>query len=218
MTEQDSPSHPPGILTDAEAEALTDPEPDPDELIDIRARIRDRLTDTLQDLSVVYPTLPAEDLDTVFNPDDEVARSKIRVATQDGLALLMLGMFHGDDMAEMRLRDAIVNAGVSYGEDIDVTLELRRAPLPTIEQFAAQVDEDGLTEQSISLFEHFLGQSDADLDTLDEIASDLQMDISEANREEMRTALAPYERQPQTVITGVSVTEQAPDDEQEGNT
>jgi len=63
MTEPDTPTHPAGILTDAEVEALTDPETDPDELTDLRARVRDRLTETLLDLSVLYPTLPPEDFD-----------------------------------------------------------------------------------------------------------------------------------------------------------
>lgn len=213
MTETETTAHPAGVLTDAEAETLTDPETDPDELTELRTRVQDRLTETLRDLSVLYPTLPAEDLDTVFNPADAGDQSAVRAATQDGLALLVLGMLHGDDMVEMRLRDAIMNAGVSYGEDIDVTLELRRSPLPTLEQFAAQVDEDGLTEESFSLFEYFLGQPDADLNTLDAIASDLQTDITEEDKAEMQTALAPFARHPQTVITGVTVTDQPLNDE-----
>jgi hypothetical protein len=216
MTKTDTPANPAGLLTDTEADALTDPETDTEELTDLRARVRTRLTDTLRDLIVLYPTLPDEDLDTVFNPADETDQSTIRAATQDGLALLILGMFHGDDMVEMRVRDALVNAGVSYGEEIDVTLKLRRGPLPTLEQFAAQVDSDGPTEQTLLLFEYFLGQPDADMDTLEEIASDLQMDITAAEREEIQAALASFERYPQTVITSVTVTEQ-PQDENRGD-
>jgi hypothetical protein len=121
-------------------------------------------------------------------------------------------MLHGNDMVEMRLRDAIMNAGVSYGEDIDVTLELRRGPLPTIEAFAAHVDEDGLTEQTLPLFEHFLTQADADLSTLDAIIPDLQTDITEEEKTEIQAAMAPFARFPQTVITGVSVTDQSDDE------
>jgi len=213
MRKQDTQIHPAGLLTDDEAESLTDPDIGHEELTELRARVRTRLTETLLDLSVLYPTLPAEDIDTVFNPTDAGEQATVRAATQDGLALLILGMLHGDDMVEMRLRDALVNAGVSYGEDIDATVELRRGPLPTLEQFAARVDEEGLTEQTISLFEYFLGQPDADLNTLDAIASDLQMEITDEDKDEMRTALAPFERQPQTVITGVSVTDSSlPDD------
>ena len=213
MTERDTKTHPAGLLTDDEAESLTDPDIGHEELTELRARVQTRLTETLLDLSVLYPTLPAEDIDTVFSPTDAGEQSAIRAAIQDGLALLMLGMLHGDDMVEMRLRDALVNAGVSYGEDIDATVELRRGPLPTLEQFAARVDEEGLTEQAIPLFEYFLGQPDADVDTLDAIASDLQMEITDEEKDEMRTALAPFERRPQTVITGVSVTDGSiPDD------
>lgn len=207
MTERDTQTHPPGLLTDDEAESLTDPDIGSEELAELRARIRTRLSETLLDLRILYPTLPAEDIDTVFSPTDAGEQSAVRAATQDGLALLILGMLHGDDMIEMRLRDALVNAGVSYDEDIDATIELRRGPLPTLEQFAAQVDEGGLTEQAISLFEYFLGQSHADIDTLDAIASDLQMEITNEEKDEMRTALAPFERQPQSVITGVSITD-----------
>jgi hypothetical protein len=216
MTKTDTSANPAGILTDTEADALTDPETDVEELTDLRARVRTRLTETLRDLTVLYPTLPDEDLDTVFNPADETDQSTIRAATQDGLALLILGMFHGDDMVEMRIRDALVNAGVSYGEEIDVTLKLRRGPLPTLEQFAAQVDSDGPTEQTLPLFEYFLGQPDADFHTLEDIASELQMDITAADRDEIQTALASVERYPQTVITSVTVTEQ-PQDENRGD-
>jgi hypothetical protein len=215
MTKTDTPANPAGILTDTEADALTDPETDVKELTDLRARVRTRLTETLRDLTVLYPTLPDEDLDTVFNPADETDQSTIRAATQDGLALLILGMLHGDDMVEMRVRDAFVNAGVSYGEEIDVTLKLRRSPLPTLEQFAAQVDSDGPTEQTLPLFEYFLGQPDADMDTLEEIASDLQIDITAADRDEIQTALASFERYPQTVVTSVTVTEQRQDENRE---
>lgn len=185
MTDPETTTHPAGILTDAEAEALTDPETDPDELTDLRARVQDRLNETLLDLSVLYPTLPAEEVETVFNPGEPGEQSAVRAATQDGLAVLVLGMLHGDDMVEMRLRDAIVNAGVSYGEDIDVTLELRRGPLPTVEEFAAQVDEDGLTEQTLPLFEYFLTQPDVDLSTLDAIIPDQQTDITEEEKAEI---------------------------------
>lgn len=215
MTKTDTPANPAGILTDTEADALTDPETDVKELTDLRARVRTRLTETLRDLTVLYPTLPDEDLDTVFNSADETDQSTIRTATQDGLALLILGMLHGDDMVEIRVRDAFVNAGVSYGEEIDVTLKLRRSPLPTLEQFAAQVDSDGPTEQTLPLFEYFLGQPDADMDTLEEIASDLQIDITAADRDEIQTALASFERYPQTVVTSVTVTEQRQDENRE---
>lgn len=211
MTEPETPTHTAGILTDAEAEALTDPETDPDELTDLRARVRDRLTETLLDLSVLYPTLPPEDFDTLFRPINPVDQSAVRAATQDGLALLILGMLHGDDMVEMRLRDAIMNAGVSYAEDIDVTLELRRGPLPTTEEFAAHVDEDGLTEQTLPLFEHFLTQADADLRMLDAIIPDLQTDITEEEKTEIQAVMAPFARCLQTVITGVAVTDQSDD-------
>lgn len=214
MTDTSTSAHPLGLLTEAEAEELVDPEKDLDELTDVRARIRTRLRKTLRDFSVLYPTLPAEDLNTVFAPTDSGEQSAVRVATQDGLALLVLGMLHGDGMIEMRLQDAIVNAGVSYGEDIDVTLKLRRGPLPTLEQFATQVDADGLTEQTLSLFEYFLSQPDADHDTLDAIASDMQMEITEADRQEMQTALAPLERHPHIIITGISVTDQPTDNDQ----
>lgn len=214
MTKTESPANPAGLLTDTEAEVLTDPETDAEELTDLRSRVRTRLTETLQDLTVLYPTLPDEDLETVFDPADEKDQSIIRAATQDGLALLILGMFHGNDMIEMRVRDALVNAGVSYGEEVDVTLSLRRGPLPTLEQFAAQIDADGPTKGTLPLFEYFLSQPDADFDTLDEIASDLQMDITATDRDEIQTALASFERYPQTVITSITATEQRSDENQ----
>jgi hypothetical protein len=202
----DTPVPPAGLLTDEEAQRLT--ESDTDQLSDdLRGRVRERLADTLRDLSVLYPTLPAADLRTVFSPTEDAERRDIRAATQDGLALLVLGMLIGDDDVELRLRDAIVNAGLSHGEDIDITLNLRRGPLPTLEQFAARVDNKGLTNHTYPLFEHFLTQADTDPDTIEVIAEEMGFDLTAADHEEMQDALAPYARTPQTIVTDISVTE-----------
>jgi hypothetical protein len=212
----DTSPHPPGLVTDEEAEILTGPETDLDEHGELRTRLKTRLTETIHDFSVLYPTLPADDLAAVFaNDDDDLA--SIRTGTQDALALLVLGMLLGDDMIEMRLRDAIQNAGVSYGEDIDVTLALRRGPLPTLEQFAAQLDDEGLTEQTWPLFEYFLHQPETDSEELEHIASKLHIDVTPDEKAEIETAMTAFERPPQTVVTAVSVTD-ASDDNQDPDT
>jgi hypothetical protein len=205
----DTSPHPPGLVSDEEAEIITDPDTDLDEHSELRERLRTRLTETVHDFSVLYPTMPAEDLAAVFANDDPVS---IRTGTQDGLALLVLGMLVGDDMIEMRLRDAIQNAGLSYGEDIDVTLALRRGPLPTLEQFAAQLDDEGLTEQTWPLFEYFLHQPETDSEELEHIASKLDIDVTPDEKAEIDTAMTAFERPPQTVITAVSVTDASDED------
>ena len=208
----DTSPHPPGLVTDEEAETLTDPETDLDEHGELRTRLKTRLTETIHDFSVLYPTLPADDLAAVFASDADDDLASIRTGTQDGLALLVLGMLLGDDMIEMRLRDAIQNAGVSYGEDIDVTLALRRGPLPTLEQFAAQLDDEGLTEQTWPLFEYFLHQPETDSEELEHIASKLDIDVTPDEKAEIDTAMTAFERPPQTVVTAVSVTDASDDD------
>jgi hypothetical protein len=205
--------HPPGLVTDDEAEILTDPETDLDEHGELRARLRTRLTETVYDFTVLYPTLPADDLGVVFaSVADDEDLSAIRTGIQDGLALLVLGMLLGDDMVEMRLQDAIQHAGLSYGEDIDVTLELRRGPLPTFEQFAAQLDDEGLTEQTLPLFEYFLHHPETDPEKLEHIASKLPIDLTPEEKGEIETAMTAFERLPQAVVTAVSVTD-SPDDD-----
>ncbi|WP_338739405.1 hypothetical protein [Haloplanus salilacus] len=208
----DTSPHPPGLVTDAEAEILADPDTDLDEHSELRARLRTRLTETIHDFSMLYPTLPADDLAAVFASDDAEALAPVRTGTQDGLALLMLGMLLGDDMIEMRLRDAIQNAGLSYGEDIDATLELRRGPLPTLEQFATQLDDEGLTEQTLPLFEYFLHQPETDSEEFEHIASKLHIDVTPDEKAEIDTAMTAFERPPQTVVTAVSVTDASDDD------
>lgn len=209
----DTPSNPVGLLTVEEAEALAESD-SPELSAELRSRVRERLSETLRDFSVLYPTLPTADLDAVFNPTDDIERGHVRAATQDGLALLVLGMLLGDDNIELRLREAIVNAGLSYEEDIDVTLELRRGPLPTLEQFASHVDDQGLTDHTCPLFEHFLGQANTNPDTIEAIAADMGFDLTAADHEEMQDALSPYERTPQTVVTDVSIAEQPGNDEE----
>ena len=202
----DASPHPPGLLTEAEAEILTDADTDLDEHEELRERLRNRLTETIHDCSVLYPTLPTEDLAAVFTGDAAQDLTSIRAGTQDGLALLVLGMFLGDDMVEMRLHDAIQHAGLSYDEEIDVTLELRRGPLPTLEQFAAQLNNEGLTGQTLPLFEYFLHQPETDPAELERITSELQIEFTPKEKAEIDTAMAAFERLSQTVVTDVSVT------------
>lgn len=199
--------HPPGLVTEEEAKILADPDTDLDEHSELRERLRTRLTETLQDFTLLYPTLPADDLEAVFTGDDTETLSSTRAATQDGLALLILGMLYGDDMIETRLRDAVQNAGISYGEEINVTLDLRRGPLPTIEQFAAQLEDNELTDQTFALFEHFLSDPDIDPGVLDDVASKLDLDITPEEKAELHSVVGAFERPPQTVITSVSVTD-----------
>jgi hypothetical protein len=208
----DDPSHPAGLLTDEENLALSDP--DNTELQpELRARIRERLAETLRDFSLLYPTLPRADLEAVFSPDDALKAAEVRSATQDGLALLVLGMFLGDDRIRLRLNDAIVNAGLSYGEDIDVSLDLRRTSLPTLEQFAGQAHDEGVTEHTHRLLEHFIAQADTDPDAIESIAAYLGLDLSSEETEQMHNFLAPYPRAPQTSATDLSVTKQSGNDE-----
>jgi hypothetical protein len=213
----DTPTHPAGLLTDAEAKLLTDPDTDLSDHPDVQDRIRTRLTKTLHDCTVLYPTLPTADIDAVFNPDDDAEQSAVRAATQDCLALLTLGMLRSDDLLETRLHDAVQHAGLSDGEEIDATVELRRGPLPTLEQFAAGVAEHGVTDRAFPLFEHFLGDPDADLDILADIAEDLNFNF-DADADEHtahRAQVAALERAPQTVITGVRAVTDADETERD---
>jgi hypothetical protein len=153
----------------------------------------------------------------VFTADDAENLAPIRAGTQDALALLILGMLHGDDMLDTRLRDAIQNAGRSYGEEINVTLNLRRGPLPTLEQFAGQLTDDKPTDETFPLFEHFLYQPGTDPDILADIASKHNVAVPRDKKADLATSMGPVERPPQTVITGVSVDEVSLDDDLESD-
>jgi hypothetical protein len=212
-------THPAGLLTDDETDLLSDPETNLDDHGDLRERIRNRLTEILDDCTILYPTLPADDLEAVFTAEDAESLAPIRAGTQDALAFLILGMLHGDDMLDTRLRDAIQNAGMSYGEEINVTLNLRRGPLPTLEQFAAQLyTDDKPTDETFPLFEHFLYQPGTDPDILADIASKHNVAIPQDKKADLARSMGPVERPPQTVITGVSVDEVSLDDDLESDT
>jgi hypothetical protein len=207
-----STPHPAGLLTDDEAEHLSDAAQSPGSQTELRSRVKDRLQATIHDFSVLYPTLPAADIDAVFNPADEHAVAATRAATQDALALLTLGMLHNDDMLELRLRDAIRNAGLAYEEEIDVTLELRRAPLPTIEEFAAQHSPGEISERTLSLFEYFLWHPETDIDTLSTLSAKFDMELTAEEQQEFQTARKAFERPPQTTVTNVSVHDRPPEE------
>lgn len=197
--------HPAGLLTEAEAEWLGDPETTLEENPELRSKIRTRLQATLQDCSVLYPTLPDEDIAAVFSDDGSVKTDTIRFNTQDALGLLVLGMLHGDDMVEFRLYDAVHSAGISYGEEIDVTVELRRGPLPSVEEFANQVREDGISMHTFDLFEYFLRQQDTNPDVLRDLVKRLGMELTPVEKEELIKGVDGFERSPQVAVTDISV-------------
>jgi hypothetical protein len=204
---------PTGLLTSDEREILTDADTDPEVRDEVLESVQSRLTATLQDFQTLYLTLRDQDLRAVFSPDDSHELSTIRAATQDALALLILGMFLGDDMVETRLADAIRYAALGYDEEVTVNLDIRRGPLPTIEQCIDRFEREGLTEETFALLEYHLWASASDPEKLVTACEHLgieQQSPSEFDVPEMEFV----ERIPQTVITNVSV-EQHPADREE---
>jgi len=203
--------HPAGLISDDEYERLFDSEISETDRNRIREQISDRLGQTLRDFAVVYPTLRESDLVSVFDPDSPQKVTEVRAATQDALAMLVYGMLANGDMLEMRVQDALQNAAISYGEQMDVKLSLRRGPLPTIEQFIAQADEEGMSESALALFEYFLYETDVSQELLIEAAECLSIDFSE---EDIVSAnqMGPCVRKLQMAVTNVTVSEDESED------
>ena len=201
----ESCDHPAGLLTDAEAERIADAENSLDEHPELRSRIRTRLRATLQDCSVLYPSLPEEDIAAIFDAEESKEYASIRGNTQDALGLLVIGMLTGDDMIETRLQDAIRSAGISYGEEIDVTVELRRGPLPSVEEFVARVHEEEISMDTFDLFEHFLSQPDTDVSVLEDMAEEFDIEFTSAEKEELEAGIDTFERLPQVAVTDISI-------------
>ncbi len=197
--------HPAGLLTDAEAERLADVEHSLADDPELRAKIQTRLEATLEDCGVLYPTLPEEDIAAVFDVEDSKATGSIRGNTQDALGLLVIGMLTSDDMIETRLQDAIRSAGISYGEEIDVTVELRRGPLPSVEEFVARVHGEGISMDTFDLFEHFLSQPDTDVSVLEDVAEEFDIEFTAAEKEELEAGIDTFERLPQVAVTDISI-------------
>ncbi len=130
--------------------------------------------------------------------------------------MFVYGMLTNGDMLEMRLQDAIQNAAISYGEQIDVKLSLRRGPLPTIEQFIVQADEEGISEGTLTLLEYFLYETDVSQEKLIEAAECLSIDFSE---EDIVSAneMGPCVRKPQIAFTDVTITDEEIEDSTENN-
>jgi len=199
--------HPAGPTRDGESERLFGAETPEITRNQIREQISDRLGQTLRDFAVLYSTLRECDIESVFDPDSPRKVAEVRAATQDALAMLVYGMLTNGDMLEMRLQDAIQNAAISYGEKIDVELSLRRGPLPTIEQFIVQSDEEGISEGALTLFEYFLYKTDVSQEQLIEAAECLSINFSEENIVAV-DQMEPCVRKPQIAITNVTVSEE----------
>lgn len=206
--------HPAGLISDDEAERLFEAETSEMIRNQIREQVSDRLGQTLRDFAVVYPTLRECDIESVFNPDSPQKVTEVRASIQDALAMLVYGMLSNGDMLEMRLKDAIQNAAISYGEQIDVKLSLRRRSLPTIEQFIVQSNEERITEEKINLFEYFLYETDVSQELIIEAAERLFIDISEEDIVST-DQMGPCVRKPQMAITNVTVSEEEIEDSSE---
>lgn len=204
---------PTGLLTSDEQEILTDADTDPGVRDDVLRSVQRRLTATLQDFQTLYLTLRDQDLRAVFSPDDARELSTVRAASQDAPALLILGMFLNDDMIETRLADAIRYAALGHEEEITVDLDIRRGPIPTIEQCIDRFEREGLTEETFALLEYHLWASASDPEKLVTACEHLgleQQSPSDFDVPEMEFV----ERVPQTVITNVSVEEHPADREE----
>lgn len=204
---------PTGLLTSDEREILTDADTDPEVRDDVRRSVQRRLTATLRDFQTLYLTLRDQDLRAVFSPDDARELSTVRAATQDALALLILGMFLNDDMIETRLADAIRYAALGHEEEIEVDLDIRRGPIPTIEQCIDRFEREGLTEETFALLEHHLWASASDPEKLVTACEYLGLEQQSPNEFDV-PEMEFVERVPQTIITNVSVDRQPADREE----
>lgn len=203
MSEQ---SHRPlGLLTERERETIVADDVQSGERNAIREYVRDRLQATLEDVTLLYPTLRDTDIEAVFCPEDDGELSTIRTATQNALGLLVLGMLVNDDLLETRLSDAIRYAGLANDEEVSVDLEIRRGPLPTLEQCQARFEDEGLTEETLTLYEQFTWNADTDPERVAAAGQRLGMEATIAEVRDVRDASDAFSRLPQTVITNVDV-------------
>lgn len=195
-----------GLLTSDEREMLTDADTDPDVRDEVRESVRTRLAATVQDFQTLYLTLRDQDLRAVFSPSDPHELSAIRAATQDALALFILGMFLNGDMIETRLADAIRYAALGHNEKTTVDLEIRRGPLPTIEQCIDRFEREGLTEETFALLEYHLWAPASDPEKL--VTACEHLGLEQQSPSEFDVPETEFvERVPQTVLTNVSVDE-----------
>ena len=87
MPDSADPARPRGILNERERRYLlgqTDIQPKSQPERDIRATIRERLTHTIYDLSLLFTQLEDRDIEQVFNPRSE-ERDELRTAIEDTL-------------------------------------------------------------------------------------------------------------------------------------
>lgn len=126
----DSDEQPQGVLSPNERrEVLTtnlNERPADDEL---RARLRERLELSLQDLRLLAERLPDDDLERVFGGDDDDVSWTTGAAT-DVVALCWLGFDFADDRPIWRVEQAIERALYARGEDGEVDLRVTRQALP----------------------------------------------------------------------------------------
>ena len=196
--------HPLGLLSDAERETLTATDTDSDEYALVCERVRERLTAALRDCQVLYPTLRDSDFEAVFAPGDETEVT-LRAAIQDALGVLVLGMLWNDDRIETRLADAIRYAGFAYGEEIDATVDIRRSPMPTPEQWLARPETTSF-ETGLVLFEHLLWDQDVPPERVAAVGRQLGLDDPLEAVQDTRETEMWCQRAPQTAVCSVETT------------
>jgi hypothetical protein len=138
-----SDTHPTGLLTDEEADLLSDPEVQDGEARSALVNsITERLWRTFDDIELLYMVLSDDELREIFAGPDE-RQGSVRACAQHVLAFFYYGLQLTDDDVVYRITSAIEEAEAANDRDATVTLDIVTQPfLPPEQQIQALKDGD----------------------------------------------------------------------------
>lgn len=110
----------------------------------VRARIRERLFNSLLDFRLLWRLLEDRDLEQVFSPDDEREKHDLRPAVQDMFALAILGLRANDDHYSARIELAIEQAAFARDHSADASILVDEEPLEHPDVLMNRFMDDGL--------------------------------------------------------------------------
>jgi len=170
-------TRPRGMLTQADREFLRGEKDLSDQSTrNTRRRIRNRFYQALLDFSVLWTYLGEDDLELIFEAEDDQKRRAVRRAAQDAIALTILGLWQNDDYYPDRLIYAIQQAAYARNRSVSVELEIEEERMDAPDDILRRLLDSGFEHTTYEEFEKAVTDPASDPELLNELFERMDSD------------------------------------------
>jgi len=174
----ESHSRPRGILTQADRKFLQGEKELTDQSArNTRRRIRNRFYHALLDFSVLWTYLEEDDLELIFEAEEDRKRGSVRRTAQDAISLLILGLWENDDFYPDRLVYAIEQAAYAQDRSASIELDIEEEKMGSLDEILRRLLDSGFRHTTYEEFEKAITDPESDPELLYELLSQMDSDL-----------------------------------------